>query len=280
MLRELLAHPTPFSPTMKDSTPCRRSFLVGSVAFFGGCLGGSSSSNRTITDETDGYPPQFDSQPKSRSIDTSSFKQITVDGTAVPLAPIDVASYWYRRHEARFVDARGERSYEQSHILGAVLSPAPDGGQSDPVELWPKGDRIVCYCGCPHHLSSIRAANLLQNGYEEVYVIDEGFWEWHDRGYPMAGQEITTQPAVHQINGVVAPQYAGETVWAWHEPSGQREAAPIMDNGRYLLEIRFTDVTPTSMILVETPTYRVRAPLGDLIDGTITEGDGSSAVKG
>lgn len=263
---------------MTGLTPSRRSFLVGSGALLGGCLGGPSPSNRTVTDETDGYPPRFDSQPKSRSIDTSPFEQITVDGTAVPLAPIDVASYWYRRREARFVDARGERSYEQSHILGAVLSPAPDGGQSDPVELWPKDDRIVCYCGCPHHLSSIRAANLLTNEYEEVYVIDEGFWEWHDRGYPMAGQEITTQPALHELNGVVAPQYAGETVWAWHEPSGQREAAPIAEGGRYHLEIRFTDITSTSMILVETPTYRVRAPLDDLDDGIITEAAGSSSM--
>lgn len=108
---------------------------MGSVALIGGGLEGLSPSNRTVTDGTDGHPPQYGSQPKSRSIKTSSFKQITVDGTAVSLALIDVAYYWHRRHEARFADARGERSYEQSHILGAVLSPAPDGEKSDPVEL-------------------------------------------------------------------------------------------------------------------------------------------------
>jgi len=262
---------------MKDLAPNRRAFLTGSAAVLGGCLGGPSPSDQTVTNETDGFPPRFESQPERQSIDTSPFQQITVDGTAVPLAPIDVAYYWYRRREARFADARGERSYEQSHILGGVLSPAPDGGQSDPVMLWPKDDRIVCYCGCPHHLSSIRAASLLQNGYEEVYVINEGFWEWHDRGYPMAGQEITTRPELHEINGIVAPQYAGETVWAWHESSGQREAASITDDGRYLLELRFADITSTSMILVKTPAYRVRAPLGNLVNGVLTETDGVSS---
>ena len=264
---------------MTELTPRRRSFLAGSAALLGGCLGGPSSSGREITEETDGYPPQFESQPDERSVDTSSFARTTVEGTAVPLAPIDVVHYWYRRREARVADARGASSYERSHVLGAVLSPAPDGGDSDPVEPWPKEDRIVCYCGCPHHLSSLRAASLIESGYEEVYVIDEGFWEWHDRGYPMAGEEITAQPAVHRIDGQTAPRYAGETVWARHEPSGQREAAPVGADGRYHLEIRFADVTPQSTVLLETPAYRVRAPLRDLADGTIT-GAGGAAGEG
>lgn len=32
------------------------------------------------------------------------------------------------------------------------------------------------------------------------------------------------------------------------------------------------------MILVETPTDRIRASLGDLVDGTITEADGDSSI--
>ena len=253
-------------------TPSRRVFLAGSAALLGGCLGGSSPTAPKLTNETDGYPSAFEERPAGRSIDTGSFPRLTVEGTPVPLAPIEAAHYWYRRREARFVDARGKQSYAQSHVLGAVLSPAPDGGNADPVAAWPKADRIVCYCGCPHHLSSIRAAHLLRDGYEDVYVIDEGFWEWHDRGYPMAGEEITARPAVREIAGRTHPRYAGETVWARHEPSGQREAAPIDRTGRYRLRLRFADVTLESTILVETPAYRVRAPLRDLTEGPITRG--------
>ena len=238
---------------------------------FGGCLGGPSDSDQGSTDETDGYPPKDAvDRPEERTVDTDSFERITVDGTDVPLAPIDVTYYWYRLRDARFADTRGESSYKKSHVLGAVLSPAPDGREADPVEQWSKEDRIVCYCGCPHHLSSLRAAELIRDGYENVYVIDEGFWEWHDRGYPMAGSEISTQPAVHRIRGRTDTQYAGETAWAWHERSGQREATEIGDRGEYLLELRFSDVSLDSPIRIETPEYDVRAPLRILVSGTVT----------
>lgn len=230
----------------------RRSALAGSAALLGlgGCLGGAGSSTEPTA--------------------TDSFERITVEGTEVPLAPVDATYAWYREDAARFADARGERSYRQSHVEGAVWSPAPDGRASDPVASWPTDARVVCYCGCPHHLSSLRAAHLIDEGYEDVYVIDEGFWEWDDRGYPVAGTNVDVSPALREIRGVTDASHAGESAWAWHEPTGQREATPIDDAGAYRLELRFTDVTLESPILVETPAYRVRAPLGDLLDTTVT----------
>lgn len=194
-----------------------------------------------------------------------------VDGVDVPLVPVDVAYYWHQRREARFVDARGEQSYDLSHILGAVLSPAPDGTDPDPVASWPTDDTIVCYCGCPHHLSGLRAADLLENRYDNVFAIDEGYWEWQKREYPTTGRAVGTEPPVSEISGRTDPDDAGETAWAWHESSGQREATSINANGWYTLELRFTGVTSESQILVETPTYRVHAPLGRLRNSPITE---------
>jgi len=222
-------------------------------------------------DPTDGYPPEFDEVPDEREVDTSSFGTVDRDGVAVPLAPVDVANYWYRRGEARMVDARGREQYDTSHVYGAVLSPAGRGGaDGDPVVEWPEGDRIVCYCGCPHHLSSIRAASLIDAGYEEVYVIDEGFWEWHGRDYPMAGTNLSETPFGHVVRGRADTRFAGETAWARHEPSGQREATTIGDDGRYSMTLRFVDVDRDSPIRVETPGYEVEAPLGRLVDATVT----------
>lgn len=259
----------------------RRNVLTligGIVGGSTGCLGLSGDSDGTggrPTDEQprDGYPPQFTATPDKRSIDTSAFATNTVDGVDVPLAPIEVAYYWYKRRAARFVDARAAKQYERSHIFGAVVSPAPKGGRSDPVESWPLGDRIVCYCGCPHHLSSLRAANLIAGGYGRVYVIDEGFWAWHDRGYPMAGTNIESQPAVQFIRGRTAAAYAGRTAWAWHEPTGQQEATAIAENGSYTFELRFSEVTTASMITIETPGYRIRAPLHRLTTDVVTAAD-------
>lgn len=270
----------------------RRTFLTGSgtVTLTGvaGCLGSltgntassaaSSAVGPTHDDDLppdnnarDGYPPSFEQTPEQRSIDTASFETVDRDGIAVPLAPIEAVYYWYARGEARFVDTRGATSYNRSHIYGAVLSTAPDGLKTDdPVAAWPKTDRIVCYCACPNHMSSLRAASLLTQGYEEVYAIKEGYVEWQEQEYPMAGDNVGARPAVRRISGQIDPQFAGETVWAYHEPTGQREATAVAHGGTYTLELRFAGVTPQSTIVVETPAYQVEGPLSDLTTGTVT----------
>ena len=261
---------------------------AGTVTLTGiaGCLGtfaGDNTASRNTVGPTndddlpaddnpgDGYPPAFDQTPDQRSINPASFETVDRDGTTVSLVPIDVAYYWYAHGEARFADTRGSTSYNQSHIYGAVLSTAPDGLETnDPIAAWPKADRIVCYCACPNHMSSLRAASLLSDGYEEVYAIKEGYTEWQEREYPMAGEDVKSRPNVRVIEGQSDAQYAGKTAWARHEPTGQREAAAIADDGSYRLELRFTDVTDESIIAVQTPDYRIEAPLGDLTNQIVT----------
>jgi hypothetical protein len=62
----------------------------------------------------------------------------------------------------------------------------------------------------------------------------------------------------------------GETVWARHEPSGQREATSIDSDGRFSVALRFVDVDPGDTVVVETPGYVVEAPLRQLTDTTVT----------
>ena len=276
-------------------TMLRRSVVAGGAALLGGCLGGLTDGSSEVsgddptgpggaaggtgtdgTNATGGAADSTGADGTETSVDTASFERITVEGVEVPLAPVEVTRQWHEAGTARFADARGETSYEQSHVEGAVWSPAPDGRPADPVADWPTDARIVCYCGCPHHLSSMRAAALIGNGYENVYVIDEGFWEWMDRGYPVAGSNVDLRPELREIRGVVDAAHAGGTAWAWHEPTGQREATAIGETGEYTLELHFSDVTSDSEILVETPAYRVRAPLGRLVDGTVTAAAGES----
>lgn len=275
----------------------RRTFLASAVATaaVAGCLGDSDDGAAAETggtgttssageggdygtngdfppneDPRNGYPPEFEEVPQERSVDTDAFGTTTQSGVDVPLVPIDVAHYWYRRREARFADARGAEQYDTSHVYGSVLSTAPDGVENDPVPDWPTDDRIVLYCGCPHHLSGMRAATLIEAGYEEVYAIDEGFWEWHARDFPMAGTDLSATPRGHVISGRADPESAGATAWARHEPTGQREAATIDADGGYRMTLRFVDVDSDSPIVVETPDYTVEAPLGRLVESTVT----------
>lgn len=256
--------------------------LAGSLmAGVTGCVGGSSQSDKVYspsnlpedTHPLDGYPPSFTDTPNKRPVETKTFPTVTVERRPIPLAPIDIVYYWYRRRESRIVDARGSKQYRKSHIFGAVSSPAPRGGEANALEDWPNRDRIVCYCGCPHHLSALRAANLLAEGYTNVYVLDEGFWEWHDRDYPIVGRNIDAKPAVYKIDGRTKAVFAGQFAWAWHEDTNQQEAAIISKNGAYSLKLRFSDITIRSLITVDTPGYQITAPLYRLISGSITHSD-------
>lgn len=267
---------------MDRRTVLRAGAGLAGLAGLGGCLGASSGSGSghaglpADPHPDDGYPPAFETTPTPAGVESADFDTLTVESVEVPLVPVDVAYVWYRRGEARFADARGPAQFERSHVYGAVLSPAPEGGDDDPVADWPKSDRIVCYCGCPHHLSSLRAATLIGKGYERVGVVDEGFWAWADRGYPVAGTEVESRPVAYVVRGRTDSAFAGDTAWARHEPTGQREAAAIAADGEFALELHFADVTPASVVRVWTPGYTVEAPLGELASGVVgPPGEGS-----
>lgn len=205
-------------------------------------------------------------------VDTSyapdEYGAVDVNGVRVPLVPLNDAIEWYRDGTARFADARGREQYETARIEGAAFSPVSRGGSVEPpVAEWPRDARIVTYCGCPHHLSSIRARTLLDLGYERVYALDEGFFAWKEAGYPLAGSEIGRTPALRVIRGRTDPADAGAFAWARH---GERvEAAPIGADGGYELHLRFA-VATDALVTVETPSYAVEAPLAELTDGIVT----------
>ena len=48
----------------------------------------------------------------------------------------------------------------------------------------PKDTWIVTYCACPHNESEHAANVLKENGYEKVRVLNEGYIEWKEAGYP------------------------------------------------------------------------------------------------
>lgn len=278
----------------------RRTFIsaagtagIGALAGCAGVLGGTGGTDGSDIETTpgptqgdrlpadqspdDGYPPSFEAQPPEQDLGevfspykVSANSVINASDTVtVSLAPIEAAYYWYARGEARFVDARPRVSYDRSHIYGAVSSPYNDPIEGTAVADWPTGDRVVCYCTCPHHQSSIRAAELQQYGFEEVYVIDEGFAPWlQDRSYPVAGDDVSALPEPLYIEGQTDAAEAGQTVWAYEVGTDYTEATKIGDDGSYRLQLRVAD--PTAEIEVETPSYTVRDTLDALVSTTVT----------
>lgn len=288
------------------STVHRRTFLAaaGTIGITGiaGCQGGGDRSAATPTERTptatsepagapfnhhgtideplatngdfpadetpsDGRPPAFSDPPAAPDVEASALETLDVNGETVRLAPIDDVEAWYYRGTARFVDARGLDQYALAHVYGSVSSPAQPGSTGGGINGWATDDRVVTYCGCPHHLSSIRAAGLQRAGFSRVYAIDEGFGPWVERENPMAGTafEDSERAAVDPawtLDGAVDPRHAGAYVWA--SAGRQAEAAPIQDDGRFTLAVRFPSATAETPVSVTTPSFELTRPLGEL----------------
>ncbi len=85
------------------------------------------------------------------------------------------------------IDARPTADFLTSHITGAQNLPFYQIG--DYIDQLPQDRWIVTYCGCPHAVSGQAADALLAAGFTNVAVLDEGFYEWEDAGYPVTVAE-------------------------------------------------------------------------------------------
>lgn len=203
--------------------------------------------------------------PDVEAANEFGYDTLRTDGVNVPLVPMEDAVQWHENGEAIFVDARSRTEFEKARVADAVLSPAPDGrDDDDPLNDVETETRIVTYCGCPHHLSTLRGASLIQEGYVDTYALEEGFFPWKDVGHPLAGEEVETTPSLYRIDGQTAPAHAGEFAWVRHEPTGQREPSPIREDGTFTIDVRFYELDPESEVRVSTPEGDRLGPINEL----------------
>lgn len=204
----------------------------------------------------------------------SDYPTQSYEGADVPLVSTGEAYEWYENDEARFVDARSAAEYEAHRIEGAVHSKYPDGnGEDDPVAEWPTDQRIVTYCVCPHAQAVARAGTLINEGYEEVYALDDGLRDWEEKGHPMAGSRYGQELPTYTVSGRVDEQYAGEEVWIREPEYGQSEVGNVQDDGSYEIQFHFVDVDEDTIIEVETPEETFQAPFGELQDEGVAGGE-------
>lgn len=195
----------------------------------------------------------------------------TWGGEEIRFAPLEHVYEWYEDDAVELVDTRSERQYAESHVSGAVLSPAPDGLESDdPVEAWSTDTRIVTYCTCPTSLAGLRAASLIADGYEEVYGLEEGFDPWRERGYPVESVDESATLETYVIRGRSDPAHAGEYVFLREPNTDQREIGPVEADGSYVLEAGFVDVSPRTRLELEAPDYALEATLEELTSDVVT----------
>ena len=82
------------------------------------------------------------------------------------------------------LDARPHSDYLAGHISGAIALPFYLIEVN--IDLLPKDQWIITYCGCPHAISGQALDKLKENGFENVAVLDEGFYYWQNMQYPVS----------------------------------------------------------------------------------------------
>ncbi len=98
------------------------------------------------------------------------------------------AAMLFLSHRAVFLDARSQMEFEDGHIQGALAAPVED---FDDVyeEIAPKlktAEMIITYCDgerCP--LSHELAKRLKTRGFDNVYVLKNGWKLWQDEKLPV-----------------------------------------------------------------------------------------------
>lgn len=177
-------------PTLK-----RRRFLLatGATVAIAGCTSDSDDDDddddedETQTGAENGDEDGEESEDTPPAGDDHDYDVIPYDDVDVPTVPLEDALEWHEQETAHFVDAReSEHSHENARISGSVWSPKPDGTDDDPVDDWTSDEPIVVYSEGPSESSPcvIRASRLIEDGYEYVYVLADGFSEWQSRDYP------------------------------------------------------------------------------------------------
>ena len=86
------------------------------------------------------------------------------------------------------LDARAHGDYLYGHISGAIS--LPFYLLRDYIDELPRDTWIVNYCGCPHAVSGRAYDALKEAGFEKTAVLDEGYYVWRDRGYPISGVDM------------------------------------------------------------------------------------------
>ncbi len=170
-----------------------------------------------------------------------SFSYVSVDQVAKELDKYTI------------VDVRSSYEYRVEHIKGAISAPVNVIEAYLERGIIPKNKPIVFYCACPHHLSEIAASKAEEYGIKEVYVLNEGFFGWRDKGYPTEGMRKGEKPQTFVSAGFVfkdgKPQKFTR-IWFIHKRTGQMEVAYTSSDGFYKSDFNFFDIKPGDTILV------------------------------
>lgn len=116
---------------------------------------------------------------------------------SVPLITPEKLSHEMGKDKVYILDARSPAEYNQSHLKGARFINY-DTFNKKKVEDIPKEAKVVVYCSVGWRSERI-GENLQKLGYNNVFNLYGGIFEWYNEGYPVYNAQGKTE-TVHPYN--------------------------------------------------------------------------------
>ena len=88
------------------------------------------------------------------------------------------------REDAKVVDIRSQKEFEDGHIIGAIsISVEQLADQLDKLKRY--RDKGIIFCCASGSVSSKEARKLMNEGYEKVYCLKGGISSWQNANLPL-----------------------------------------------------------------------------------------------
>lgn len=86
------------------------------------------------------------------------------------------------------IDARAEKDFLRSHLVGSINIPFKNfDAHSEKIFQYSQDTTFVIYCESIHcNLSHELAKVLSQFGFKKIFIMKEGIQEWEKRGLPLS----------------------------------------------------------------------------------------------
>ena len=124
---------------------------------------------------------------------------------APAISATELRDWQVKNNDLTLFDARNKKSFDSTHIQGAVLplaedfylreelyqkglspvAPDPETALTDAMKAYPKDKPIVTYCNRDCQASVILAQQLRALGFKNVRYLQDGLQGWEEKGYPV-----------------------------------------------------------------------------------------------
>ena len=112
--------------------------------------------------------------------------------------PADVKELIAKGEKIILLDTRSPEEFKVSHIDGARFLNY-NSYSTEELKQLPKNEKIIVYCSVGYR--SERVGEKLQKlGYQNVYNIYGGIFEWKNEGMPVVNRQNHTTDSVHTYN--------------------------------------------------------------------------------